>query len=474
VTDLHYLSATEVLDAFRTRELSPVEVLEAVSARADATEPTVNSLLERDHEDLRSAAREAAERYAGRGEAPRPLEGLPVVLKEEQPIAGRSLRFGSLLTEGLVSDETHPVAERVYDAGALVHARTTTPEFSCAAFTHSDLWGVTRNPWNPDFTPGGSSGGSGAALAAGTAYLASGSDIGGSIRIPASINGVVGFKAPHGRVPTGAPYNLDRYCHDGVLARTIADCALFENVVAGPHPADIASLRPKLEIPERLDAIDGMRIALSVDLGSWDIHEEVAANTRAAGESLIEAGAKVDEVEIPWNLELLMDTARRHFASIFGAEIAGAADAFPDLVNDYVHAWADEARALMAEPGSFLRGLNQEAEVWAPIGQLFETYDALVCPTWAVPGIAAGDSILGQLFDAGGGNDRQFTCFMTTPFNILAPCPVLAVPSGIAPSNGVPTGIQIVARTYDDVTAFRIGAALEQVRPWTGLAPFAG
>jgi Asp-tRNA(Asn)/Glu-tRNA(Gln) amidotransferase A subunit family amidase len=111
--------------------------------------------------------------------------------------------------------------------------------------------------------------------------------------------------------------------------------------------------------------------------------------------------------------------------------------------------------------------------VWAPIGQLFETYDALICPTWTVPGIAAGDSILGQLFDAGGGNDRQFTCFMTTPFNILAPCPVLAVPSGVAPSNGVPTGIQIVARTYDDVTAFRIGAALEQVRPWTGLAPFA-
>jgi Asp-tRNA(Asn)/Glu-tRNA(Gln) amidotransferase A subunit family amidase len=127
----------------------------------------------------------------------------------------------------------------------------------------------------------------------------------------------------------------------------------------------------------------------------------------------------------------------------------------------------------MAEPGSFLKGLYQEAEVWAPIGQLFETYDALLCPTWAVTGIPAGDSILGQLFDGGGGNDRQFMCFMSTPFNILAPCPVLAVPSGIAPSNGVPTGVQIVARTYDDVTAFRVGAALEQVRPWTGLAPWA-
>jgi aspartyl-tRNA(Asn)/glutamyl-tRNA(Gln) amidotransferase subunit A len=127
LTDLHYLGATEVLRAYRSRELSPVEVLDAVIARADAVEPTVNALLERDHEDYRAAAVAAAERYAGTGDAPRALEGLPVALKEEQPIAGRSLRFGSLLTEGWVSEETHPVAERVLAAGALVHARTTTP-----------------------------------------------------------------------------------------------------------------------------------------------------------------------------------------------------------------------------------------------------------------------------------------------------------------------------------------------------------
>ena len=112
-----------------------------------------------------------------------------------------------------------------------------------------------------------------------------------------------------------------------------------------------------------------------------------------------------------------------------------------------------------------------EGELWLPLGELFETYDALICPTWAVTGIPAGDSLIGQLFEDGGPNDRQFTCFMTTPFNLFSACPVLAVPSGIAPSNGVPTGIQIVGRTYDDVTAFRVGAALERVRPWTGLAP---
>jgi Asp-tRNA(Asn)/Glu-tRNA(Gln) amidotransferase A subunit family amidase len=382
------------------------------------------------------------------------------------------MRYGSLAVDE-VATEIAPIAERILAAGAVVHARTTTPEFSCTGYTHSKLWGITRNPWNPDVAVGGSSGGSGASLAAGTSMLASGSDIGGSIRVPASINGVVGFKAPHGRVPTGPPYNLDRYCHDGALARTVDDCALFENVIAGPHPADITSLRPKLEIPQPLEGVDGMRIALSIDLGSWDVDEEVAANTRAAADALIEAGAKVEEVAIPWSLELVMDTARRHFASIFGADISRAVRDFPESVNDYVVAWADEAAALMQEPGSFLKGLYQEQAMWEPIGQLFETFDALICPTWAVTGMRAGDSVLGRVFEGGSANDRQYTHYMTTPFNVLAPCPVLAVPSGIAPSNGVPTGIQIVARTYDDVTAFRIGAALERTRPWSGLAPFA-
>jgi len=472
MTEPWELTATEALAMMRAKELSPIELLDAVIARADVVEPTVNAFTERRSDEAAVAARISAERYAA-GEDIRPLEGLPVALKEEVPVEGWRMRYGSLAVDEIATD-TAPIAERIFAAGAVVHARTTTPEFSCAGYTHSKLWGVTRNPWDPEVAVGGSSGGSGASLAAGTSLLASGSDIGGSIRVPASINGVVGFKAPHGRVPTGAPFNLDRYCHDGALARTVADCALFENAIAGPHPADITSLRPKLEIPAHLDGVDGMRIALSIDLGSWDVDDEVAANTRAAGEALIEAGAKVEEVEIPWNLELLMDTARRHFASIFGADISHAADEFPDLVNDYVLAWADEARRLMAEPGAFLKGLFQEHAVWMPIGQLFETYDALICPTWAVTGIPAGDSVLGTLFEGGGDNDRQFTCFMTTPFNILAPCPVLAVPSGVAASKGVPTGIQIVGRTYDDVTAFRIGAALEQVRPWAGVAPFSG
>jgi Asp-tRNA(Asn)/Glu-tRNA(Gln) amidotransferase A subunit family amidase len=459
------LTAVDALAAMRAKELSPVELLASVQARADAVEPVVNAFTERLNDDAAAAAKDSEQRFARGGDV-RPLEGLPVALKEEVPVAGWRMRYGSLAVDE-VADETAPVAERTFAAGAVVHARTTTPEFSCTGYTHSKLWGITRNPWNPSVCVGGSSGGSGASLASGTSLLASGSDIGGSIRIPASINGVVGFKAPHGRVPISPPFNLDRYCHDGAMARTVADAALFHNVLAGPHPDDMTSIRPKLEIPTSLDGVEGLRIALSIDLGSWDVDDEIVENTRAAAADLEGAGAIVEEVELPWTLERLMAAARRHFASVFGASIAEACDASPDLVNDYSVAWADDVRSLMDDAGSVLRGLEMEGELWKPLGRVLETHDALICPTWAMPGIPAGDSFLGALFDDGGPNDRQFSCFMTTPFNIFSACPVLAVPSGVAPSNGVPTGIQIVGRTFDDVTVFRIGAALEQVRPWS-------
>ena len=463
------LTATEALARMRAKELSPVELLASVYDRANEVEPVVNALTERRHDEAAAAAEDSAARYAA-GEDIRPLEGLPVAIKEEMPVEGWRMRYGSLAIDE-IAQHTAPVPERIFAAGAVVHARTTTPEFSCTGYTHSKLWGVTRNPWNAEVAVGGSSGGSGASLASGTSMLASGSDIGGSIRVPASINGVVGFKPPHGRVPTYPPFNLDRWCHDGPMARTVADCALFENVLAGPHPEDMTSMRPALRLPDRFEPADGLRIALSVDLGAWATEDEVAANTRAAADALASVGAKVDEVARPWSMEEMMGAGRRHYAAIFGAYIREVVDSAPDLVTDYSAAWAQDVERAIGEPGSFLEGLDLEGRLWLPLGQLFEEYDALLCPTWAVAGIPAGDSVLGQLYEDGGPNDRQFSFYMTMPFNMFSACPVLAVPSGIAPSNGVPTGVQIVSRPFDDVTAFRIGTALEQVRPWPTTAP---
>ena len=470
MSDLHELSAVEALARMRAKDVSPVELLDAVLERAAAVERTVNAFTETREEEAAAAARASADRYAN-GKEIRPLEGLPVALKEELIVEGWRMRYGSLAIDE-IAGSTAPVAERILAAGAVVHARTTTPEFSCAGYTHSKLWGVTRNPWNPSFSVGGSSGGSGASLASGTSYLASGSDIGGSIRLPASANGVVGFKPPHGRVPVDAPYNLDRYCHDGPLARTVADCALFENVLAGPHPLDVTSLRPKIEVPLDPEGISGMRIALSTDLGAWDVDEEIRANTRAVGAALEEAGAVVEEVSIPWVLEEIATVSRRHFGAIFGAQIGEAAAAFGDQLCDYSLAWAEEAAEVALSPGAFLRGLEGEQRIWEPLGRLFETFDVLIGPTWAVPGIPAGDSMLGTLFEGGGPNDRQYSVMMTTPFNVLSPCPVLAVPSGFT-SNGVPSGVQIAGRTYEDVSVFRVGAAVERARPWPAVAPAA-
>src|SRR3954469_20371482 len=356
MSDLHYLSATEALTRFRARELSPVELLDAVIARAAEVEPAVNALCHTFYDEAREQAHAAEARYAGTGEEPRPLEGIPLAVKEEEAIAGQPWTQGSLLYKDLVAEHTSAFGRRHLEAGAIVHARTTAPEFSCAGFTQSRLWGVTRNPWNPEYSVGGSSGGSGAALASGTTTLASGSDIGGSIRIPASFNGVVGFKPPYGRVPVDPPFNLDTYCHCGPLARTVADCLLFENILAGPDPSDITTLRPKLELPAELDGVEGLRIAVSVDLGSWPVDPEVRANTLAAAEALRAAGAIVDEVDLHVPADDVLRAAAIHFHLAFGAWIGEQVAAHPDETTAYAAAFARWS-AERAAGGSFLEGL---------------------------------------------------------------------------------------------------------------------
>ncbi|WTW94285.1 amidase family protein [Streptomycetaceae bacterium NBC_01309] len=467
--DLAYLSATDALAAFRSRELSPVELLTAVLDRARAAEPVVNAVVETLDGEAFAAAREAERRYLGKGGGPvRPLEGLPVAAKEEQPIAGRPHREGSLLLADNVAEATHPVLTRVADAGGVIHMRTTTPEFSSAAFTQSKLWGVTRNPWNPEYSCGGSSGGSGAALAAGYAPLATGSDIGGSIRIPASFNGVVGFKPPFGRVPAMPPYNLDQYCHDGPMARTVADCALLQNAIAGPWAGDVVSLRPKLELPETYAGAagaEGLRIALCVTLGDFRVDPDVAANTRAAADALRAAGAVVEEVELGWTTDVLRRASLAHFAGIFGADAGAAVEAEPELVTPYLRAFAQDAAKAAAET-SFLDGLALEGRVYAELGALLDRFDALICPTTAIPALVAGDDYTETKVVVDGVElDWYMGIAMTIPFNICSRVPVLAVPSGFA-ANGVPTGVQIVGPTYDDAAVFRVASALEEVRPW--------
>jgi aspartyl-tRNA(Asn)/glutamyl-tRNA(Gln) amidotransferase subunit A len=463
VTDLCYLSATDALRMFRARELSPVELAAAVIARAEAVEPAVNAFAETFYEQALDQARAAERRYSGRGEPPRPLDGVLVAVKEEAPIAGQRNSLGSLPLRDVIAPETAVFVQRIIDAGGIVHARTTTPEFSCAPVTWTKLWGVTRNPWHPAYSPGGSSGGSGAALAAGSTTLATGSDIGGSIRIPASFCGIVGFKPPYGRVPEVEVFNLDHYCHEGPMARTVADCALLENVIAGPDPSDVASLRPKLEIPDQLKSVRGMRIALSADLGCYQVDADVAANTLAAADRLRDAGAIVDEVSLPWQLEMINRAASIHFGMIFGSSIRELFEQHGADLTPYARRFAAEAAEIAKD--DYLEGLALEGQIYAPLGALLADYDALVCPTFAIPALPAEYNVGDDITVNGRAAATWLDVMMTLPFNIASRCPVLSVPSGLS-RDGVPTGLSIVGPTYDDVTAFRVAAAHEARIPW--------
>ena len=476
-TDLYAISATEALARFRDRSLSPVELLDAVVARAAVVEPTVNALVHERYAAAREEAEAAERRYTAwaekGGPEPRALEGIPCAVKEEEAVEGQPWTQGSLMYKDLIAGHSSAFARRMLDAGAIVHARTTAPEFSCAGFTHSRIHGVTRNPWSPGWGVGGSSGGAGAALASGTTTLASGSDIGGSIRVPASFNGVVGFKPPYGRVPVEAPFNLDTYCHCGPLARTVADTALYENALAGPDPSDITTLRPKYELPATFDGdLTGMRIAVSVDLGSWAIDPEIRVNTLACAEALRAAGATVDEVDLVVSREQVTRASAIHFNLAFGEWIGGETAAHADEATAYAVEFA-RRMADDAAGGTFLEELTLEAALYAPVGELLERYDALLCPTAGTRGLIAGEDYVDTTLSVDGADiGFYFNAFLTPVFNIMSRCPVLNVPSGFA-DNGVPTGLQIVGRTYDDVTPFRVGAALEAVRPWPLVAPAA-
>ncbi len=463
--DLCHLGAVDALARFADRSLSPVELLDALYARADEVEPELNAFTARREEAAYAAARASEARWQ-RGEA-LPLDGIPIAMKEEMPIAGESWQLGSLLLEHEVATFNHPMYDSLTAAGAVIHARTTTPEFSCAGYTHSRLWGLTKNPWNHEISCGGSSGGSGVSLASGTTTLATGSDIGGSIRIPSSLNGVVGFKPPHGRVPTLPPFNLDTYNHDGAMGRSVADVALMMNVIAGAHPMDHISLRFPPVLPTTYESVAGMRVALARTIGDVPVEDDIDANTTRVAAALRSAGAEVVEVEVRLPRADVTLAALIHFGLIFGASVSDTAGDRADLLTDYAR-WFSSHTAEVAAGHTVYEGLQIETTVHQAIATAMEGCYAFICPTLTCGGWLAGETYIDtKMVVRGVELERYIQAALTLPFNIASKHPVLAVPSGLA-SNGVPTGVQIVAPTYDDATAFRIGAALERELGWWG------
>jgi Asp-tRNA(Asn)/Glu-tRNA(Gln) amidotransferase A subunit family amidase len=274
---------------------------------------------------------------------------------------------------------------------------------------------------------------------------------------------VVGFKPPYGRNPEDTPFNLDFYCHSGPLARTVDDCALLQNVMAGPHPRDITTLRPKLRIPARLDDIKGWRIAYSMDLGYFEVDPEVVRNTEAALQTFRDLGAQVEAVDLGWT-QATQTAAMNYLGHIFGAFIGPYLATHRYELTDYARHFAEMGAKTTA--ADFLASLETAGSMYATLGPLLQKYRLLVCPTLALPAVAADQDLMDPDFMINGRKvDAYLQWCMTYPFNMMSRCPVMSVPSGNAAS-GVPTGIQLVGRTYDDVSVFRAAKAFESARPW--------
>ncbi|MDB4230065.1 amidase, partial [Paracoccaceae bacterium] len=456
--ELCYMTADEAISAFKAKTLSPVELVDAVIDQSEKVNDTVNAFTYTFFDEARAKAKLAEKNYAN-GEKTGDLEGLPIGIKDESGIKGQPLSKGSLIYKDYIAEDTSPVNQRVLDAGGIVHARTATPEFSCAGFTWSRLWGITRNPWNTNFTSGGSSGGSSASLASGTSTICTGSDIGGSIRIPASTCGLVGYKPPYGRNPEEAVFNLDFYCHTGPLARSVKDAIRLQNVMCGPSPKDIATLRPKLVLPYEYQPIKDWKIAYSPNLGCFEVDPEVEKNTLASLEVFKSLGATIEEVDLSWGPEVL-EAGLAYLGHIFGAAMQDELERHADQLTPYARAFAEES--LNSTPSDFLGSLDIAYQMYSTLGPILEEYNILICPTTAIPAVPADfDSTKDELKINGKDVNKMLGWCMTTPFNTMSRCPVLTVPSGQA-SNGVPTGIQIVGRTYCDEDVFQAALAYEE------------
>jgi Asp-tRNA(Asn)/Glu-tRNA(Gln) amidotransferase A subunit family amidase len=464
--DLCFTPATELARRIRAGQLSPVAVVENSLARIEEVNLKLNCFCFVFPDEALEQAR-AAEQAVSAGRALGPLHGVPIAIKDLTPTKGKRTTMGSYAFERWVPEESALVVDRLLGAGAIMVGKTTTPEFAYSSFTESPLWGITRNPWSLERTPGGSSGGSGAAVASGCVPLAEGSDMGGSVRIPAAWCGLAGLKPSFGRIPLDfLPTQFDTIQHFGPLARTIADLRLFLAAAQGPDDRDIMSLSPPLDLSGPPDSsAEGLRLALDVDLGCYAVDPEVEAATRAAAMALADAGAAVEEVDVGWGREVA-DAWVAHWGVYLAAIFGDKLEEFRDRMDPGVVALMEAGIAMSAV--EFKRLEFVRTEQWKRLRPILDRFDALLCPTMSQTARPVDEDDFVWYEDRGDGLYHGLD--LTAQFNFVSQCPALSVPSGWN-EEGLPIGLQIVARRYRDDVTLRLGAALERVRPWAERRP---
>ena len=466
-TDLDFAHAHELAALVRTGELSPVALMERSLARIDELNPTLNAFVEVDAEGAMRQAEVLAERLAG-GEDVGPFAGLPLGVKDLENAAGFvTTRCSRLYRESRVDFDDALVA-RLKAAGAIVVGKTNTPEFGHIPFTDNELFGATRSPWNLDRTPGGSSGGSSAALASGMVPLATASDGGGSIRIPACYTGLYGLKPSQGRTPIAPramPSWLSISCY-GPLTRCVRDAAIYLDVVAGPDPRDPESLpAPDISYTETLEEpLPKLRIAFNETLGVTRVQSDVLRQVRDAAEAFAAMGHEVEENHdtIP---EMGGWWARVSAFQSLGQEWDNFSTRHDEFTARYIR---QLDRALEVSPSDFQEFLRRRGELITWTAGLFEQYDLLLTPTLPTEPFAPAGPIPREI-EGEPGNAIAFTY----PFNFTGH-PAASVPAGLT-DNGLPCGLQIVAPRHRDDLVLRASYAYEQARPFPPLPrePFA-
>lgn len=458
---LFRMPATELANLIRSRDLSPVDLIDATLRRIEAVNPSINAFVALRADDALAEARALAENIAA-GKDPGPLAGIPIGVKDMEDTSGMVTSFGSIpFKNNLVARDSIQVA-RLKAAGAIVVGKTNTPEFGFTGFTKNRLFGVTRNPWNPERTPGGSSGGAAAAVAGGMVPLATGSDAGGSIRIPASYCGCFGLKPSYGRIPLGPlpALHMSRTWHLGPLSRTVSDTALYLDCVSGYHPADPDSLpQSNLSYVDCLAKLPGgLKIGFSPDLGYARVQKDVAVVVDQALKTFEDLGHTVDiwQGKIP----RVDDAWSKLMAYELYAIVHDQLDDIRAEMGRTLVSSLDQAKKM--EIGDFITIQQARAELNDTLADIFTEFDLLVTPTMPT-----------EAFDAKGPPPEEIDGFpvnlldavaFTYPFN-LSGHPAATVRAGLS-ANGLPAGLQIIGPRYRDDLVLQASYAYEQMRPW--------
>jgi aspartyl-tRNA(Asn)/glutamyl-tRNA(Gln) amidotransferase subunit A len=457
--DLCTLPATELLERYRKRELSPVEVAKAVLKRIEELNPVYNAFVLVSEEIVESA--KASEARWHRGEPKGLLDGVPVSVKDILLTRGWPTLRGSKTVDpkGPWNDDA-PVVARLREHGAVLLGKTATPEFGWKGVTDSPLAGITRNPWNPAMTPGGSSGGAAAALASGMGPLALGTDGGGSIRIPCALTGLFGLKPSFGRVPAWPLSPFGTVAHVGPMTRSVADAALMLNVLALPDARDWHALpHDSRDYRTGLDhGVAGLRIAYSADLGYvTGIDPEVSALVKDAMKILENLGAKVEEKNPGFeNPETIF---RAHWFSGAAFLLKGV----PAEKKTLIDAGLREVAALGEKFTAFdlIDAQMKRGALGAHMNLFHRDYDLLVTPTLPIPAFEAGQEHPGA---KAGRRWTDWTPF-SYPFN-LTQQPAASIPCGLTRA-GLPVGLHIVGPKYADALVLRAARAFESARPFS-------